>query len=121
MDWNSVAVCGTLLFVTGALVAGPPAAEPAVRLRPLLAAGAIAFALAGAYSLAAPWLAQRELASSTHAAGSGNYDGALADAKTAHSYDPLSVGALLQQAALEPNDARARELYRKAVKLEPLN
>jgi tetratricopeptide (TPR) repeat protein len=121
MDWSYVAVCGPLLFVAGALVAEPPAEAPVARLRPLLALGAVALALAGAYSLAAPWLAERELASSTRAAGRGDFDAAVSDAKSARSYDPLSVAALLQEAALETNTSRARQLYRKALSLEPLN
>ena len=60
MDWNYVATCGPLLLVAGALAGRPaaPDAEPAAVRRPLLAAGAVLFALAAFYSLAAPWLAQ---------------------------------------------------------------
>src|SRR5207237_10123818 len=88
---------------------------------PLLAIGAVAFALVGVYSLAAPWLATRELESSSAAIDRNDFAAALADAKTAHSYDPLSVDALMQQAALESDPARARRLYRDAITLEPLN
>ena len=81
--------------------------------RPLLAIAAVAFALAGIYSLAAPWLAQRNLPATS-----------LAQAKRAHSYDPLSANALTDWAAYEDaagNTARAAELYREAVALEPEN
>jgi tetratricopeptide (TPR) repeat protein len=81
--------------------------------RPLVAIAAVAFALAGIYSLAAPWLAQRNLPATS-----------LAQAKRAHSYDPLSVTALTDWAAYEDaagNTARAAELYREAVAREPEN
>ena len=109
MDWNYVATCGPMLFVAGALVARPP--EPAVRARPLFAAGAVLVALAACYSLAAPWLGQRELAKGTESA-----------AKQAHSYDPLSTDALTTWAAFEDvagNTRHAEQLYRQAVGLEP--
>ena len=111
-DWSYVASCGPLFLVAGALVARP-AAERAPR-RVLLAAAAAAVALAAVYSLAAPWLADRQLASASTVAG----------VKRAHSYDPLSVDVLLEYAAFE--DARgnlehANRLYRDAVSLEPEN
>jgi tetratricopeptide (TPR) repeat protein len=113
-DWNFVATCGPLLFLAGALLARPRAVveEQPVR-RPLVAVAAVAVALAGIYSLAAPWLAQRDLPATS-----------LAQAKRAHSYDPLSVTALTDWAAYEDaagNTARAAELYREAVAREPEN
>ena len=51
---------------------------------PLLAAAAILVAAAVVYSLAAPWLARRELAA--------------AHPKQAHAYDPLSTQALIDWA-----------------------
>ena len=112
-DWDYVATCGPLLFVAGALVASAaPAREPA-RRRPLLViAGATVVAFAAVYSLAAPYLAQRQLVNLT-----------LASAKKAHSYDPLSTDALTYWAAFEEitNPVRAEQLYRDAVSLEPEN
>ncbi len=114
-DWSYVAACGPLLLLAGALVARrAPAAAAAPRRRPLLAACAVAFALAGIYSLAAPWLAERELASAATAA----------DAKQARAYDPFSVEARWLEAAFEDADGhplRAARLYRDAVDLEPEN
>ena len=115
MDWNYVATCGPLLLVAGALV-GRRAPEPAAaRARhPLLAVGAVLVALAGVYSLAAPWLAERQLASAT----------TIADFKRAHSYDPLSTYVLSDWAALEDATGhvqQATKLYRQAVSLEPEN
>jgi tetratricopeptide (TPR) repeat protein len=113
-DWNFVATCGPLFLLAGALLARPraAAAQQTVR-RPLVAVAAVAFALAGTYSLAAPWLAQRELPATS-----------LAQAKRAHSYDPLSVNALMDLAAYEDaagHTVRAAELYRDAAALEPEN
>lgn len=114
MDWNFVATCGPLLLLAGALAGRPAAAEaPVARARrPLLAAGAVLFALGAFYSLAAPWLAQRQLAGATSAAG----------VKRAHAWDPLSTRVLMVWAAFEDADGnvlRANDLYRQAVSLEP--
>jgi hypothetical protein len=111
MDWNYVATCGPLLLVAGLLAGrGVPAEQPVGARRPLLAVGAVLFALAGCYSLAAPWLAQRQLATAVDAAG----------AKKAHSWDPLSTAALQEWAAFEVADPlKAESLYRQAVSLEP--
>lgn len=111
-DWNYVAACGPFFLVAGALVARP-AAEVAPR-RVLLAAAAAAVALSAVYSLAAPWLADRALASATTAAG----------ARRAHSYNPLSVDVLTEWAAFEDatgNLTEANRRYGEAVDLEPQN
>jgi len=111
-DWNYVASCGPLFLVAGALVA-PRTAEPAPR-RLLLAAAALAVALAAVYSLAAPWLADRQLATAATAA----------DVKRAHSTNPLSVDALLEYAAFvdaQGSLEQASTLYNDAVRLEPEN
>lgn len=112
-DWDYLAVCGPLLLVVGALVAGRVSAEPAPRRRPLVAAGALVIALGAIYSLGAPWLAQRRLETAT----------TLAQVKRAHAYDPLSTDALTEWAAFEEvaNPVRAAQLYRDAVSLEPEN
>jgi hypothetical protein len=114
MDWNYVATCGPLLLVAGALAgrsAGPGTRAVPVR-RPLIAAGAVLFALGAFYSLAAPWLAQRQLASAVSAA----------DLKRAHSWDPLSTQVIMTWAAYENADPlRAEQLYHQAVSLEPQN
>jgi Tfp pilus assembly protein PilF len=74
--------------------------------------GAVLFALGAFYSLAAPWLAQRDLSTATSAA----------DLKRAHSWDPLSTRVLMTWAAYENADPlRAQELYQQAVSLEPQN
>jgi O-Antigen ligase len=116
MDWNFVATCGPLLLVAGALAAWSPLplaeAQPVRARRPLLALGAVLFALAAFYSLAAPWLATRQLATAVTAQA----------AKKAHGYDPLSTSALIDWAAFEDADGdilKANDLYRQAVSLEP--
>jgi tetratricopeptide (TPR) repeat protein len=86
----------------------------------MLAAAGVVFAVGAFYSLSAPWLAQRQLASATSALGRNDLAGAIAHAKRAHSWDPLSTQVLLDWAAFD-DDAplRAQDLYRKAVSLEP--
>jgi hypothetical protein len=110
-DWSFVATGGPVLFVAGALLSPERAERRAAR--PLLAIACLAVALAGIYSLTAPWLAQRSLPAAS-----------LGQAKRAHAYDPLSVSALMDWAAYEDaagNLRRAEELYREAVAREPEN
>ena len=113
-DWGYVATCGPMLLVAGALTAsggGDAVPAPGPR-RVVLALAAVLFALGGVYSLAAPWLAQRQLATAVDAA----------DAKRAHSYDPLSTEVLTDWAAFEDGAGHLRQaekLYRRAVSLEP--
>jgi O-antigen ligase/polysaccharide polymerase Wzy-like membrane protein len=109
-DWNYVATCGPFFLLAGSLAARPatPREPRARRVLPVLAA--VAVALAALYSLAAPWLADRALA--------------RADAEQAHAYNPLSVEALTDWAALEDADGNLRHanrLYSDAVGLEPEN
>jgi len=115
MDWNYVATCGPLLLVAGALVGRrAPERATAPSRRPLLAVGAVLVAIAGVYSLAAPWLAEREVASAA----------TVAAFKRAHSYDPLSTLVLSEWATLEEasgNLRQATKLYRQEVSLEPQN
>jgi O-antigen ligase len=111
-DWNYVAACAPFLFVAGAL-ASVPAGAPRTQRR-LLAVAAAGVALAASYSLVAPWLGQRELANAATASGF----------QRAHSYDPLSVDAVLDWAAYEEGSGRlekAASLYRQATSLEPEN
>ncbi len=112
VDWDYVATSGPLLFVAGALVVRGAAPRAPAR-RVLVAAAAVLFAFAAIYSLAAPWLAQRQLASAS----------TLAQVKRAHAYDPLSTDVLTEWAAFEQFDDpnRALQLYHDAVSLEPQN
>jgi hypothetical protein len=111
-DWDYVATCGPLLFVVGALVARGSSTVSPTR-RPLLAAAAVLFSLGAIYSLAAPWLAQRDLATAA----------SISQLERAHAYDPLSTDVLTEWAAFEEvvDPARAGQLYRDAISLEPQN
>jgi|SRR5579864_3718513 len=109
VDWDYVGAVGPLLFVVGALVVRG-ASPPSPSRRPLVAAAAVLVAFGAIYSLSAPWLAQRQLATAT----------TLAQVKRAHSYDPLSTDVLTEEAAFE-TPARAQQLYRDALGLEPQN
>jgi hypothetical protein len=132
MDWDYVATCGPLLLVAGVL-AGRPAARPVAGVasgpvarvrRPLVAAGAVLFALAGLYSLAAPWLAQRQLAAAAGAIAQNRLPAAVAAAKRAHGYDPLSTQALADWATyvdIQGDPLEAEKLLRQEVSLEPGN
>jgi hypothetical protein len=109
-DWNYVAGCGPMLLLAGALTVRPAVQETAPARRPLVAVCALAVALAGIYSLAAPWLAERALVN--------------ANWKQAHSYDPLNVDAILEWATFEEATGslqKAASLYRDATDLEPEN
>jgi O-antigen ligase len=110
-DWSFVAATGPMLLVAGALLS-PERTERRAG-RPLFAIACLAVALAGIYSIAAPWLAERDLPAVS-----------LAQAKRAHAYNPLSVYALMDWAAYEDaagNLRRAEALYRAAVRREPEN
>ena len=112
MDWSFLASCGPACLVAGILLGCPRAAAPARATRRLLAAGAILVALGGIYSLSAPWLAQRALASAA----------TISEVKTAHAYDPLSTAALLEWATLEDvngDTLQAAQHFRDATALEP--
>ena len=115
MDWNYVATVGPLLLVAGAVVGRRAPVQAEARARhPLLAIAGVLFALGVVYSLAAPWLADRQLASAT----------TIADFKRAHTYDPLSTFVLSDWATLEDaagNLRQAQKLYRQEVSLEPEN
>src|SRR5262249_43202251 len=112
-DWGHVATCGPMLLGAGVLVARPrPGAGAAPP--PPLALRAPAVAPSRVVSLAAPWLSGRAVASATSATG----------VRRAHTWNPLSVDALMEWAAFEDaagNLARANELYGDAVRLEPQN
>ena len=114
MDWSFVATCGPILLVAGLLLGRRPAGRPAAGfgLRRLVAAAAVLVALGGVYSLAAPWLAQRQLASAV----------TIAAVKKAHSYDPLSTSALLEWGTLadiQGNTLEAARRFTDATALEP--
>ena len=122
-DWEFVALCGPVFFVTGVLLVAGIAPRPVSR-RPVWAVATVLVAWAALYSVAAPRVAAGRVDKAYAQIERGSADDAAASAKTAHSLDPLSIGPLQAWAAAEEargRIARARELYARAVELEPLN
>jgi O-Antigen ligase len=111
IDWDFVATQGPLFLLVGALVAEPLAVR---RVRILPAVATAVLCLAAFYSLFAPWWSNRRLEASFNTT---SYPAALADAKSAHSLNPLAIDPLYVLAALEHNVRWMNE----AVKREPLN
>jgi len=117
IDWDYIAVQGPLFLLIGALLAGPPRTRSGL----LLPFAAAVCALAAVYSLASPWLSERQLNAAFDAEVNGNLLGALDRAQSAHSFNPLSIDPLQFEAAITQDKARALALYRQARDLEPLN
>lgn len=118
IDWDFIAVQGSLFLTVGALVSGAPAPAPR---RWLLSAAAAVCALAALYSLASPWLAVNRVNAAYDAILVHNdARQAVTDARSARAFNPLSVDAIFVQALVEPN-AKALQLYRRARDLEPKN
>ena len=125
-DWDFVAVTAPAAAVLGVLIA---AGRPArVRLlgarRGVLAVAAGAFAAAALYSLVSPWLASRRVDDAYAALGRNDVGAAVADAKSAHDLNPVSVDALLAWGAAEAargDTAAAGRIYTKAISIQPDN
>lgn len=119
IDWDFIAVQGPLFLTVGALVSGPATPVPPRRW---LVSGAVAVcALAALYSVTSPWLSVNRVAAANDAIDHNNPGRALTEARSAHAFNPLSVDALWVEALVEPNDAKALQLYRRARDLEPTN
>jgi len=120
-DWDFVAVTGPFLLSVGVLLAGGSVRrERRLTLAPIPAA----LAMAVAYSLLAPWFAQRASDSALAALEAGRPAQALGDARDARSLNPFSLEPLFLEAgtAEQLGDlAAARRLYVKAIELQPLN
>lgn len=90
----------------------------------LWAAGVVALALAGVYSLAAPWLADRRIDAAYRAINRGDLALAAENARQARTLNPTSVEPLFAlgfvQDALGQFD-RAREYYARATEVQPEN
>ena len=114
IDWNFIATQGLLFTLCGALVARP-AAERRLRVIP---AFAIAVCCAAAfYSLLAPWWANRSLNTAVDAFVKRHFSASYADAKQAHSLNPLAVEPLYLLAGID-GDPR---WMKQAVDREPRN
>jgi hypothetical protein len=116
--WDFVAVTGTALLVVGALLGAgrPPVSRRAAQ--PLWAVGAGALALAAVFSLASPWLADRKLEDALTARSGAER---IRAAKEAHSLNPFAVEPLLIWANAEPDIPEAKEVFRKATRIQPEN
>jgi hypothetical protein len=121
IDWSYAAVTAPLLLAAGALTVTGRERRAARPIRLVPAAAAVVVAAAAIYSLALPWLAQRQLDAYASALTRGDAVAAFAHAKRAHGYDPLSVDALTSMGDTALTDRQAFDLYRRALKLEPLN
>jgi hypothetical protein len=119
IDWDFIAVQGLLFLTVGALVSGPATPVPGRRW---LVSGAVAVcALAALYSVTSPWLAVNRITAANDAIDRNDPGLALTEARSAHAFNPLSVDALWVEALVEPNDAKALQLYRRARDLESTN
>ena len=120
-DWDFVAVTGPFLLSVGVLLGGGSVVR---ERRWALAPVPAALALAVAYSLLAPWFAQRASDSALAALEAGRPVQAVGHARDARSLNPLSLDPVLIEAgaAEQLGDlSAARALYVKAVDLQPLN
>jgi hypothetical protein len=121
IDWDFIAVQGPLFLTLGALVSGPATPMPG-RRRWLVSAAIGVCALAALYSVTSPWLAVNRVNAAYDAILVHNNPGrGLTDARTARAFNPLSVDALWVEALVQPSDAQALLLYRRARDLEPTN
>jgi hypothetical protein len=125
-DWDFVAVTAPAAAVLGVLIAaGRPARVRQLGVRRgVLAVAAGAFAAAALYSLVSPWLASRRVDDAYAALGRNDVGAAVADAKSAHDLNPVSVDALLAWGAAEAargDTAAAGRIYTKAISIQPDN
>ena len=119
IDWDFIAVQGPLFLTVGALVSGPATPIPARRW---LVSGVVAvLALAVLYSVTSPWLAENRITAANDAIERNKPGLALTEARSAHAFNPLSIDALFVEALVEPDNAKALQLYRRARDLEPTN
>jgi tetratricopeptide (TPR) repeat protein len=94
------------------------------RPRRLSLAAVAALALAGVYSLAAPWLAERRVGEAYDALAAGELAVAADRARDARSLNPTSVEplfALGDIAFAQGQFDRAREQYVRATEVQPAN
>jgi O-Antigen ligase len=121
-DWDFVAVCAPFLVTAGVLLG---AGAPVVRERRWgLAPIPAALAFAAAFSLLTPWFAQRKTDAALASLEAGRPAQAARQAHRARSLNPLSLEPLFVEAAAAEqlgDLGAARDLYVKAVNLQPLN
>ena len=121
MDWDFVAVSGFLFFVVGVLATRPVRQEEA---SPGWALGAAAVVCVAVASLVLPWLSVRKTDDANAAIGRLDFANAAADARSAHSLNPLALGplyALGLAETLRGRLAEAQRAYARAVRDQPDN
>jgi tetratricopeptide (TPR) repeat protein len=122
-DWDFVALTGPVLLLVGLLVSvGAPLLVRRRRVLPAVAAALLS--VAAVASVAAPWLADREVRDAFAAVGRGEAAEARDAADRARSLNPLAVEPLFAAALAEETRSRqqeALELYVRAVELQPEN
>jgi hypothetical protein len=121
-DWDFVAVVAPFLVSAGVLLGSgaPLVHERRWALVPIPAA----LAFAAAFSLLTPWFAQRATDSALASLEAGRPAQAARQAHDARSLNPLSLEPLFVEAAAAEqlgDLGAARDLYLKAVDLQPLN
>jgi O-antigen ligase len=121
-DWDFIAVVAPFLVSAGVLLGSgaPLVREQRWTIAPIPAA----LAFAAAFSLLAPWFAQRATNSALASLEAGRPAQAARQAHHARSLNPLSLEPLFVEAAAAEqlgDLGAARDLYVKAVNLQPLN
>jgi O-Antigen ligase len=122
-DWDFVALTGPIMLVVGVLIASGRPSRRRAR-SPLWAVASVLAAAAVIFSLAAPWVAARDVADAYAAIGRDDPRKALDEARRARSLNPVSIEPLLAEAAAEDargDDRAALERYADAVELQPEN
>jgi hypothetical protein len=121
IHWDFTAA-GAVAFATlGVLL---PRGERVGGRQTLWAAGVAALALGGAYSLGAPWLADRRVDQAFEAIEAGELGIAAERAQQARALNPTSVEPLFTLGQIQDAQGqfdRAREYYARAVEVQPAN
>ena len=122
-DWDFLALTGPVLLAVGLLIG---VGRPPIRAarRPLLAGAVALVSLALVYSLAAPWLATRQVEKAYAAVEEDDAERAADSAANARALNPLSLDPLRASAAVSDRAGdrqRALERYAEAVELQPKN
>ena len=122
-NWDFLAVTAPTMVALGALAgAGRETATP--RTRPVLGLGMIVLAAIVLVSFSFPRLADRAERRSTKALADGDLEQALAEARWAHFFNPVSADPLFSRARVAEREGvawRAERYYIKAVELQPDN
>jgi O-antigen ligase len=122
-DWDFLALSGPVLLVVGLLIGvGRPPIRAARRMVLAGAAGLLSLALV--YSVAAPWLATRQVEDAYAALEERDFQRAAESASDARALNPLSLDPLRASAAVSDRASdrqRALERLAQAVELQPEN